>query len=79
MPTEIKGVPEPNRRGPGAPAVAHAKAPMARVVRPGQYANGENQEGTPAAGEHTDARTQRYKDGDQHHKAEGSSAYPGSK
>jgi hypothetical protein len=66
MPTEIKGVQEPSRRGAGSPAVTHAPAPKARVVRPGKYASGENQEGTPAGAEHTSARTQRYRDGDSH-------------
>lgn len=66
MPTEIKGVIEPSRRGAGSPAVTHAPAPKARVVRPGKYASGENQEGTPAGAERTDARMQQYKDGADH-------------
>jgi hypothetical protein len=66
MPTEIKGVQEPARRAPGTPAVTHAPAPKPRIVRPGKYASGENQEGTPAGAEHTNARTQKYSDGESH-------------
>jgi hypothetical protein len=67
MPTEIKGVPEPTRRAPGAPAVKpHVQAPKPHIVRPGKYASGENQEGTPAGAEHTNARTNRYADGAAH-------------
>lgn len=66
MPSEIKAVPEIKRRAPGQPAVVHKPVEKARVVRPGRYANGEHQEGTPAGGESTVARTQRYADGEQH-------------
>jgi hypothetical protein len=66
MPKEIRGVPEPHRAPPGAPGVSHASVPPPPIVRPGKYANGENKEGTPVGAERTDARTQRYRDGEMH-------------
>ena len=53
----IRGVdPEPARTGPGVPGVKHKLVPRGDVVRPGQYRNGENREGTPAGMESTAAR-----------------------
>ncbi len=66
MPKELKGVAEAMRRGPGPAVAPHMMAPKAQIVRPGQYRSGENREGTPAGGEHTEARMQRYKDGADH-------------
>jgi hypothetical protein len=57
---QIKGVPEPSRTGPGVPAVRHKLVPRGEVVRPGQYRNGENREGTPAGRESTTAKSLHY-------------------
>jgi hypothetical protein len=70
--------PEPARTAPGAPAVTHKPVARGNVVRPGQYANGENREGTPAGRENTSARSQHYSHPEQqaHRRSLGSQPYP---
>jgi hypothetical protein len=57
---QIKGVPDTARTGPGTPAVTHKIVPRGDVIRPGQYRNGENREGTPAGRESTTAKNLHY-------------------
>jgi len=36
------------------------------IIGQGKYPDGQDRMGTPAGAEHTDARTNRYKDGESH-------------
>ena len=75
---QIPGVPDPARTGPGVPVISHKLVPRGNVVRPGQYRNGENIEGTPAGRENTSARDQHYSHPAQepHRRGLGSQPYP---
>lgn len=71
MPKEIRGVDtNPKARDPrqlGRMQGPGLTAP--EVIGPGKYPGGLQREGTPAHAERTDARAQRYKDGEKHRAA----------